>query len=79
MKSHSGPDAITAFTECEHHVSLMFPLGEFKLSRVHSDCEPSLIGSLVKHLKSRDLCMTRIEGYNHNGAGVVEKSQSHAA
>ena len=72
VKSHSGPDAIAAFTECEHRISLMFALGEFKLSRVHSDCEPSLIGSLVKHLKSRDLWMTRTEGYDHNGAGVVE-------
>jgi hypothetical protein len=72
VKTHSGPDAIAAFTECEHRISLMFAIGEFKLSRVHSDCEPSLIGSLVTHLKSRDLWMTRTEGYDHNGAGVVE-------
>ena len=50
MKSHSGDDAIAAFKECEFRLSLMFPPGEFKLARVHSDCELSLIGPLREYL-----------------------------
>ena len=72
VKSHSGADAIDAFKECEMRIALMFPPGEFKLARVHSDCEPSLIGPLREYLRDRLLWPTRTEGYDHNGAAVVE-------
>jgi hypothetical protein len=72
VKSHSGDDAIAAFKECEFRVSLMFPPGEFKLARVHSDCEKSLIGPLCALLKSRGIWPTNTEGYDHNGNAVVE-------
>ena len=72
VKSHSGEDAIEAFKECEFRVSMMFPPGEFKLARVHSDCEPSLIGPLADYLKSKGVWPTRTEGYDHNGNAIVE-------
>ena len=72
VKSHSGEDAIAAFKECEFRVSLMFPPGEFKLARVHSDCEKSLIGPLCDGLKARGIWPTNTEGYDHNGNAVVE-------
>ena len=53
-------------------LSMMFPPGEFKLSRVHDDCELSLIGPLSSHLKERQIWPTRTEGYDHNGNAVVE-------
>ena len=72
VKSHSGDDAIAAFKECEFRLSLMFPPGEFKLARVHSDCEKSLIGPLCELLKARGIWPTNTEGYDHNGNAVVE-------
>ena len=72
VKSHSGDDAIAAFKECEFRVSMMFPPGEFKLARVHSDCEKSLIGPLCDMLKARGIWPTNTEGYDHNGNAVVE-------
>ena len=72
VKSHSGDDAIAAFKECEFRLSLMFPPGEFKLARVHSDCELSLIGPLREFLKGRQIWPTQTEGYDHNGNAVVE-------
>ena len=50
----------------------MFPPGEFKLARVHSDCEKSLIGPLCELLKARGIWPTNTEGYDHNGNAVVE-------
>ena len=56
----------------------MSPPGEFKLARVHSDCEKSLwlftvIGPLGLYdlLKSRGIWPTNTEGYDHNGNAVV--------
>ena len=72
VKSHSGDDAIAAFKECEFRLSLMVPPGEFKLARVHSDCEKSLIGPLCELLKARGIWPTNTEGYDHNGNAVVE-------
>lgn len=72
VTSHSGSDAIAAFNECEFQISRMFPPGEFKISRVHSDCEPSLIGPLAAVLKARGIWPTNTEGYDHNGNAVVE-------
>ena len=72
VKSHSGDDAIAAFKECEFRVSMMFPPGEFKLARVRSDCEKSLIGPLCAMLKARGIWPTNTEGYDHNGNAVVE-------
>ena len=57
VKSHSGDDAIAAFKECEFRLSMMFSKGEFKLTRVHSDCELSLIGPLRGFLKERHIIM----------------------
>ena len=71
-KSHSGSDAIAAFDECEFQISRMFSPGEFRISRVHSDCEPSLIGPLAAKLKARGIWPTNTEGYDHNGNAVVE-------
>ena len=72
VKSHSGDDAVDAFKECEFRLSMIFPPGKFKLSRVHSDCELSLIGPLNSYLKERQIWPTRTEGYDHNGNAVVE-------
>ena len=72
VKTHTGDDAIAAFIECEFRLSQMFPPGEFKIARVHCDCEPSLIGPLAAYLKSRQIWPTKTEGYDHNGAAVIE-------
>ena len=72
VKSHSGDDAIAAFKEYEFRLSMMFPPGEFKLARVHTDCELSLIGPLREHLKERQIWPTQTEGYDHNGNAAVE-------
>ena len=47
VKPHSGDDVIAAFKECEFRLSQLFPPGEFRIARVHCDCEPSLIGPLI--------------------------------
>ena len=72
VKSHSGDDTIAAFEECEFQISRMFAPGKFKISRVHSDCEPSLIGPLARKLKLRGIWPTKTEGYDHNGNAVIE-------
>ena len=72
VKTRSGAEALQAYKDCTAQMLLNYPVGT-KISRVHSDCEKSLIGGpLLEYLQLQGVWPTETEGYDHNGNAVVE-------
>ena len=72
VKTRSGAEALQAYKDAAARVLLHYPVGT-KVSRVHSDCEKSLIaGPLLEHLKAEGVWPTETEGYDSNGNAIVE-------
>jgi hypothetical protein len=72
VKTRGGPEALECYKRCSQRLLLSYPVGTV-ISRVHSDCEKSLIaGPLLEHLKNQGVWPTETEGYDHNANAVVE-------
>ena len=73
VKGHTADEAVKAYDTCESAVLLLKCKPGAVVGRVHSDCDPTLLGEkLVSHLRNKGVWQTSTEGYDHNGNAAIE-------
>jgi len=61
------------FLKCMNMILSKVPMTERGILRVHSDCDPSIIGGdLMQYLMENKMWQTHTEGYDHNANARVE-------